>query len=196
MRNSDLFGRMQLREIGRYVREERERVGLTQAQVAEAAAMSSRAIRDLEAGRSNPSLSTMVAVADVLKLSLDELVAVAREAKLPVDFTSSSQVDKYAGVLTRSLDAPRLRARILNLPADAAATDPSDGALFSYAIQGEAGVSLDGGETVLRAGDSVHTRAGALLGLRGLGSGVRMLLVEADDARIFSNTGNNVRSAT
>lgn len=61
--------------IGQLVRQERERVGLTQAQLAEASGLSDETVRRVELGKKfEPSLSTLVAIADALGLQVDRLL--------------------------------------------------------------------------------------------------------------------------
>lgn len=65
---------LDVRGIGRKVKAARERAGLTQAQLAEAAAITDETISRLERGAFEPALSTMVALADALGVGLDELL--------------------------------------------------------------------------------------------------------------------------
>lgn len=65
---------MDLREIGRCVRTARGRARLTQAQLAEAAGVTDETISRVERGAYEPSLGTMLAVADALGASLDALL--------------------------------------------------------------------------------------------------------------------------
>lgn len=181
MQGFELFGKRQLREIGRRVRIEREMAGLTQLHVAEAAGMSIRAVRDLEAGRSSPSLSTMVAITDVLSLSLDDLIAAARKAKLPVDLTAKAETANGVTYLTRSLENPKLRASIVNLAGRESGPDLPAGALFGHVIEGEVAIRMAGETAHLRRGDSLHARTGILEAFKAEANGACILLVEADD---------------
>jgi XRE family transcriptional regulator, aerobic/anaerobic benzoate catabolism transcriptional regulator len=56
----------QLVALGRAVRQLRERQGLTQAQLAEAAGMSQQRLHALEAGEVDPHFDTLLALADGL----------------------------------------------------------------------------------------------------------------------------------
>jgi len=61
------------RALGDRVRDARELVGLTQAALAELAQVTTETISRLERGAYEPSVSTLVAVADVLDQDLDYL---------------------------------------------------------------------------------------------------------------------------
>lgn len=61
------------KRIGERVRELRTERELTQEAAAESAELSAKHWQDLEAGRSNPTLSSLVAVARALQVSLSQL---------------------------------------------------------------------------------------------------------------------------
>jgi transcriptional regulator with XRE-family HTH domain len=168
---------MEVRKIGRQFRLLRERAGRTVAQVAGAAGLSERAVRDFEAGRTNPSLATVVSLADVLGANINELVEASRQTTIFSDFTSAADATETV-MLTRSLPSPRMRARIVQVGPDGAA-EMSANAVFGYVLADSVSVALDGEETTLRRGDSFHARAGVLRGWRGQASGGRLLVVEA-----------------
>ena len=166
-----------LRKIGRQFRILRERSGRTIAQLARAASLSERAVRDLEAGRTNPSLATVVSLADVLGANLHDLVDASRRIDVVSDYTSAADAIETTE-LTRTLRLPRMRARIVQIGAGDAADLPAN-AVFGYVLADSVAVALDGEETVLRQGDSFHARAGVLQGWRSPATGGRLLVVEA-----------------
>lgn len=57
--------------IGSTIRDIRKEYRLTQADLAQMAAISDRTLRDIEKGTGTPSLSNLLAVADVLGLRID-----------------------------------------------------------------------------------------------------------------------------
>ncbi|MFG2447415.1 helix-turn-helix domain-containing protein [Nocardia fluminea] len=59
-----------LKGIGGKIRAERRRHHLTQEELAEVAATSTRTVRDIEHGRGSPSIGTVTAVAGALGLTL------------------------------------------------------------------------------------------------------------------------------
>lgn len=71
------------RSLGARVRVVRQRAGLSQAQLAERAGVANETISRLERGSFEPSLSTLIAVADVLEVDLDSLVGRATESEAP-----------------------------------------------------------------------------------------------------------------
>lgn len=168
----------EIRRIGRQLRLLREKSGRTLAQLAQAADLSERAIRDLEAGRTNPSLATVVSITDVLGVTLDELVGAARRNAPILDFTPAAEANETSAELTRRLPEPRMRARILRFDGKPAADVPA-GAVFGHVLDGDVAVLLDGEESSLRQGDSFHAQAAVLGGWRAIASGGRLLVVEA-----------------
>ncbi|MBL0933451.1 MAG: helix-turn-helix domain-containing protein [Rhizobiaceae bacterium] len=170
----------EVRRIGRQIRLLRERAGQSIAQLSRGAGLSERAVRDLEAGRTNPSLATVVAVVDVLGASLDELIAAARETGIVSNYTQAIGTSETSVDLTRSLPEPRMRARIIVLDGEGCVDLPTT-AVFGHVLGDNVVVSLDGEETVLRRGDSFHAGAGVLAGWRGQSSSSRLLVVETAD---------------
>lgn len=175
-----LFGQKELRQVGRHVRQAREKAGLTQSQLSEQAGISSRAVRELEAGRSNPTLATMVAIVDVLGFTLDELVAAAKAGQPGPDLTPAADIGPGSNALTRTLPNPHMNARIVDFGGDGLRDqDVPSGAVFGHVLKGSVTVLLDGEEVTLRHGDSLHARAGVVGRWQTHGDRVRMLLVEA-----------------
>jgi transcriptional regulator with XRE-family HTH domain len=61
--------------IGERIRAERERYGMSQAELARRIAISKTAMNDIEQGKTvNPGVLHVVAIADVLRLSVDTLL--------------------------------------------------------------------------------------------------------------------------
>lgn len=166
----------EIRRIGRQLRMLREKSGRTLAELAEAAGLSKRAVREFEAGRTNPSLTTVVGIADALGVSLDELVAAARRDLPTADFTPASATGGAA--LTRQLPDPRMRARLVDLHAGADCDLPT-GPVFGHVLDGAIRVAFDGQETALNRNDSFHAQAGVLGAWRADARGGRLLVVEA-----------------
>lgn len=175
-----LFGQKELRQVGRHVRQAREKAGLTQSQLADSAGISSRAVRELEAGRSNPTLATMVAIVDVLAFTLDELVIAARTSLPGPDLTLAGDIGPGSNPLSRTLPNPRMSARIVDFGGDGPGDqDVPAAAVFGHVLGGSVTVSLDGEEITLRQGDSLHARSGVVRHWHAHGDRTRMLLVEA-----------------
>jgi transcriptional regulator with XRE-family HTH domain len=57
-------------EIGKFLRQRRELLGLLQPQLSAIAGVSTRTLQLVEAGKANPSLRTIVQLADALGLDL------------------------------------------------------------------------------------------------------------------------------
>jgi transcriptional regulator with XRE-family HTH domain len=171
----------EVRRIGRQVRAIREKSGRTLAHVAKAAGLSERAVRELETGRTNPSLSTLVNIVDALGVKLNDLVAAARRSASDPDYTPASATAHATTRLTRQLPNARMQARILEF-SRARATVPElpSEAVFGHVLDGRIAVALDGQETTLEPGDSFHAQGGVLGAWCAEGlSGGRLLVVSA-----------------
>ena len=64
-----------LRRVGRRIREAREREGLSVSGLARLAGVSRRTLTEIEAGRANPTLSNLAALAESAGVPLEDLVA-------------------------------------------------------------------------------------------------------------------------
>ena len=166
----------EIRRIGRQVRLLREKSGRTQAQLADTAGLSERAVRELETGRTNPSLTTVVGIAGALGVTLDEIVTAARRNVPAADHTQAQASGEASIALTRELPNPRMRARLIDFDG-AHKPDLPSSAMFGHVLAGAVHVTLDGEESALRSGDSFHAQAGVLRGWHGAGG--RLLVVEA-----------------
>lgn len=155
------FARAQLRDLGRQIRMLRDRRGLSLNQLARQSGVSITGIRNIELGRANPGLLTMVSILDVLGVSLDELVGLARRAGKTV-FVARAPAQRTAP-LQRQLSEiyqPSIRGRIVTLPArtDMLPSRKADaGSHFVFVLEGKVRMTMsDGGGYDLGAGDSVH----------------------------------------
>ncbi|MEJ8572784.1 helix-turn-helix domain-containing protein [Microbaculum marinum] len=179
VRHPPLFGPRELRRIGHQVRQSRERERMTQNQLANAAGISPRAIRELEAGRSNPALATMVAIVDSLGLTLDELVEAARSAPPGPDITRAADVGEGETPLVRTLHEPRMNSRMYR-PGDAASDIPHPAnAVFYHVLKGAIAVDVAGESITLLRGDSLHIEAGVEGHWRARDGKSQILVVEA-----------------
>jgi transcriptional regulator with XRE-family HTH domain len=169
-------GHAKIRQIGRQLRLLREKSGRTLAQLAEAAGLSERAVREFEAGRTNPSLTTVVSIADALGVTLDALIGAARR-DVPADLTRAPAAGEVATKLTRQLPSPRMRARLLRLDRNVAHELPA-AAVFGHVLSGAVRVWLDGKKMTLRRGDSFHAQAGVLTGWQVGATGAGLLVAE------------------
>jgi transcriptional regulator with XRE-family HTH domain len=119
------------------------------------------AIQKIESGERNPSLLTVMAIADVLGESLDRLVAASRKANQIKDVVRDSfPVRPTGATMLPGLDQARLRSRLITLSARASLDDadvPKEGAVFAYVIDGSLELRFaDGSSERLVNGDSLH----------------------------------------
>ncbi|MBD9375420.1 helix-turn-helix transcriptional regulator [Rhizobium sp. ARZ01] len=176
-RETRLFGERELRQLGRSVRSARKEAGITQSQLSERSGLSPRVVRELEAGRSNPTLATIVAIVDVLSITLDDLIGAARSNRVIFDVLPAAELRHGDNELTRLLPRPRLKARLLDLDVAEPVSLP-EGSAFAHVLSGSVGALLDDENLLLRQGDSLHSRPGVLKDLA-VRSRARILLVEA-----------------
>lgn len=155
------FGRRQLRDLGRQIRALRARRGLSLSQLARQSGVSVTGIRNIEFGRANPGLLTVVAILDVLGVSIDELVGLAKRAGKTVHVTRARA--GRAPSLQRGISEiyrPHLRGRVLALLPGThmvTARKADGGPHFAFVLEGR--VRLGGPEAKayeLAAGDAVH----------------------------------------
>ena len=172
---------MEIRRIGRQLRLLREKSGRSLSQLAEAAGLSERAVRELEAGRTNPSLTTVVGIVDALGVSLDEVVAAARSdpaaSHTPAAAILQGDVD-----LSAQLPRPRMQARLVRLGSLEIGRDAPSAAVFAHVLAGAVHVNIDGEDATLRPGDSLHAQAGVPRTWRASAEGGQVLMVETTTA--------------
>jgi len=158
------FGRAQLRDIGRQIRLLRERSGQSLSQLAKQSGISVTGVRNIESGRANPGLLTVVAILDALDVSIDEVVALARRASNSVHVTRATDSGRVpdAGVQRNisEIFQPKMRGRLITLPP---ATDmltsrkAETGTHFAFVLEGKVHLSLpDGSSHELSTGDAIH----------------------------------------
>lgn len=179
------FGKSDLPRLGRHIRDLRLASGRSQADIAGLAGLAESTVGAVEAGRSNPSLPTIVALAAALGVSIDQIVTAATAPRGRVAITRASA---SGGDLSAGLANPALRARAVVLPQGQRHTpvpDPStDAAVMVLVLDGVVLATTASGERLrLEAGDTVHARDGMLYALSGLGSDPAHLLCVTDPRR-------------
>jgi transcriptional regulator with XRE-family HTH domain len=155
------FRREHLRSLRRRLRTLREARRWSLKRLSVESGVSVAAIQKIESGETNPSLLTVMAIADVLGESVDRLVAASRKASeinhvvrgtLPVRTTGAA--------LLPAIDQARIKSRLIALPARASldhADLPKEGAVFAYVMDGSLQLRFaDGTSEQLGTGDSIH----------------------------------------
>jgi transcriptional regulator with XRE-family HTH domain len=175
------FARAQLRDLGRQIRLLRDRRGLSLNQLAQQSGVSVTGIRNIELGRANPGLLTVVSILDVLGMSLDELVGLARRAGKTVS-VSRAPAQRVAPLQrpVSEIYQPSMRGRVVTLPAgtDMLPSRKADaGSHFAFVLEGKVRVtSKDGGGYELEAGDSIHIADHPPRNFANMGRGAARLL--------------------
>jgi len=179
------IGRGDLSRIGRYLRMQRGAAGMTVQHLAERSGLSIGAIRAIEAGQSNPSLTTVLAIVESLGLSLDTLIETARgDAGQAVVVTRAG-----AGELDLSLglEAPRLAAKLIEMPVKSMRRIPDEDAahpVMGMVVAGNLVVATGTGERVrIAEGDTYHAQSGHVKGWANPGGRPARLLHVSDTRR-------------
>jgi len=164
MKGERVFARAQLRDLGRQIRLLRERRGLSLNHLARQSGISVTGIRNIEFGRANPGLLTVVAILDVLGVSIDELVGLARRAGKTVHVSRAAEAAPARDISVQhplsEIDRPRMRGAMVTLPAGTdmlTARKSEAGPHFAFVLDGRVRVTLnDGTHHDLAAGDAIH----------------------------------------
>jgi transcriptional regulator with XRE-family HTH domain len=161
IRSSSDFGRAHLRSVGRRLRSLREARRWSLKRLAGESGVSIAAIQKIESGESNPSLLTVLAIAEVLGESVDRLVAASRKAgQLSHVVRGASPERPLGSIALPALHHPRIKSRLIALAARSSLNDiPKDGALFAYVLDGSLQLRFaDGTLEQLGTGDSIHVK--------------------------------------
>jgi transcriptional regulator with XRE-family HTH domain len=156
------FCREHLRSLGHRLRELRDARSWSLKRLSIESGISVAAIQKIERGETNPSLLTVLAVADVLGEPVDRLVAATRQASQISNVKRGTLPTRSMGFssLPWTLDRPRMEGRLLALAGRASlrrADVPKEGALFAYVLDGALRLQFsDGTSEQLGIGDSIH----------------------------------------
>lgn len=158
-----VFGRAEMANLGRRLRTLRERRSWALKDLSQASKVSVTALQRLEKGDTNPGLLTLVRVLDVLGVSLDHFVGLAREGTDSVQVIRARAGGSHVRFVEQTVGEiadSHLRARLLALPpqTDMVAPDRRErGAHFAFVIEGKVRIVLDDdGTRELAAGDAIH----------------------------------------
>jgi transcriptional regulator with XRE-family HTH domain len=159
-RETAAFQREHLRSFGRRLRHLRKARSWSLKRLSAESGISIAAIQKIESGEANPSLLTVLAVAEVLGEPVDRLIGDSRQAGRAVRVVRGGlpQHGDRLQALASELLEPRLDSRLMILPARAALeADALPGGVFAYVIDGALSVSFaDGGSQKLAVGDALH----------------------------------------
>ena len=154
------FRKQDLQRLGRFLVAQRQGADMTLRGLSERSGVSIGAIRALEAGQSNPSLATVVAVVDALGVSLDRMMASLRPDRQ--DIAVVTRAGSGETVLSRGLGGAVLSAQFVELAGDSLNPPPGDATKypgFGMVLAGAALARLGDGRRVrLAVGDAWHAR--------------------------------------
>ena len=157
------FERAHIRSLGPKIWALRQARNWSLSRLSRNSGVSVAAIQKIEAGASNPSLVTVVAIIDSLGASVDQLISEARQVDQGVIVTRGVLNSKPGNVTSLSSDLAdrRMDCRVIALSArqrreDIATRKP----LFGYILDGGLRLNFaDGNFVELATGDSFHVTA-------------------------------------
>ncbi len=179
------FGSGELRKLGRYLLEQRKAAGLTLRLLSERAEVSVASIRAMEAGRTSPSLTTVLRVVSALGVTIDRAVSEAMAANARVVVTRATDRHGPMGQpLSEGLEDATLDARWVELAAGTLCALPavlSDTPSFCMVIDGTLVATTGKSDRVrLSTGDSYLAQAGEVQAWANTGTGPTHLICVAD----------------
>lgn len=157
--------------LARGLRAIRKDLGLTQAQLADAAGVTPSAVSQAEAGSRGLSLDTLIILADRLGVSLDRLVSAVPATGYELARHDRRQAVRADGVVTLAGDASTgLRAYLVTLDANGRGQPPTahKGVELIAMLHGLVQVDVGDDTPVLRSGDSLLAASAAISGWRNL----------------------------
>lgn len=173
-----------LSHLGKQLRDQRNRKGLTLREVARRAAISPSMISQIENGRVMPSVSTLWSLSTILGMPIDELFNDSAQVRERTRTENDEAVSSAESPIQRSNNRERLRLaadviweRLTAQPDDkveflkvtyavGAESCPKDslfrhgGKEYAYVISGRLGLQIGFSKYELKAGDSVSYSAG------------------------------------
>jgi transcriptional regulator with XRE-family HTH domain len=157
------FERAHIRSLGRKIRMLRQSRSWSLSRLSKNSGVSIAAIQKIEAGASNPSLATVVAVVDALGASVDQLISEVRRVDQGAIVARGAQQSKPGSIVSLStgLADRRLDCRVIAFSArqkreGVAIRKP----LFGYILDGGLQLNFaDGNVVELSTGDAFHTTA-------------------------------------
>jgi transcriptional regulator with XRE-family HTH domain len=156
---------LQLYVLGRRVREERERRGLSLSVLAERSGVSRSMLNEVERGNKAPTVLVLDRIATGLETSIARLVADEREDRVILLHREEQRVARDASGWERRILSPvlpgvefELMRTTIGPHVDAGVFDPHRPGSREYVAieKGELELTLDGEVHVLRAGDAAY----------------------------------------
>ncbi|MEM6498792.1 MAG: cupin domain-containing protein [Pseudomonadota bacterium] len=153
-------------QIGEALRARRKELGLTMQTVADKAGLSIGFISQVERNLTQPSLASLVSIANVLQTSIAAFLDQPRSTGLATH-GDTREVYSVPGAepsyerLSASFDGSKLHSVIIHVPPGHRAEPIRHfGEEMFYLISGEITVEIEGVREILRAGDTIHFDSG------------------------------------
>jgi transcriptional regulator with XRE-family HTH domain len=193
------FGRDDLRLFGHYVRERRTAGGITLRELADKSGVSIAAIRSLETGGANPSLSTVIQVIEALGTTIDRALAAVRAARGRVVVTRSAlRAQQGCTPLSEGVSDAVLRGEVCVLPVESVISMPeamTQNPSLCLVVDGALMVTTDAGDRVrVETGDTYHAEPHVVRNWANVGSRPVRLLCVADTRLSTSQEGREANT--
>ena len=154
------FGQREFQALGQEVRGLRESRGWSLKRTASESGVSVAAIQNIEGGSANPSLVTVLRLAEVFGQPLDQLVSASREAAKVVKIIHGEFPRAAEGIvgLSGALANPSMAAQVVSIPANGEIDDlPLKPPFFAYLLEGSVVITFDDGQIErLQPQDAMH----------------------------------------
>jgi transcriptional regulator with XRE-family HTH domain len=179
-----LFGKADLARLGGILAEERAASEMSLGALAARSRVSVGTIRAIEAGRSNPSLATVLSVVEALGLSLDRVVEKVRAARqrnvVVMRGRTQDGAESAADEVAQGLSDPVLEPQVITLAVKSLQPPPAETARhpsFAMVVSGQMSATTSEGARIrLDHGDSYHAEAGQIAAWGNVAPGTVRLL--------------------
>mgnify|MGYP006092853159 CR=1 FL=1 len=148
-------------EFGSLIRARRKDIGLTMQEVADSVGLSVGFISQIERDLTAPSLSTLVAISEVLKTPVSKFLSIPASEGMSRQVSRATYsipgAEKSFERLSSSFPNSRINSVIVHEPPGYRSEPISHkGEEIFYILEGEITVEIEGEVTILLRGDSIH----------------------------------------
>ncbi len=179
MKKSDNL--IEKQEFGSLIRTRRKDIGLSMQKVADSVGLSVGFISQIERDLTSPSLSTLVAISEVLKAPVSEFLSIPGSEDMSRQASRTTYsipgAEKSFERLSSSFPNSRINSVIVHEPPGCRSEPISHkGEEMFYILTGEITVEIEGEDTILLQGDSIHFDSSKVHSVWNHSSGVASIL--------------------
>ena len=150
--------------VGSSIRKRRKELGLTLKDLAGKTGLSTAYISQVERSQAMPSLMSLYQLAEVLNVSMDELISTSKSFKTYRKGNELEKIPLQSEIEYFRLSNPfpnqRIDPILLEIPADYESSkiegEGHDGEGFLYVLEGKLSINYQGNDFDLEANDSMH----------------------------------------